>query len=405
MSASPFAITTKCTHRLIAAGCEWMEEMKCPKCGHEQVSKIECERCGVIFEKFYKIQKQRQRVGPPPDSRAPLPASGKKRGPLLPIMLGLVIAIALAFGGYWHGLKRSGNVELAQEETPPAEPSPLVDMSDNPEEEEEGGIAQQLNDFKTPKNFLEKGQASTVFIETPWGLGSGFFIDKECRIITNKHVVHFEEEKITQIKYQIGLLTEAVRKEKGYINGIKEYEEESKPFVDSEGVNDHLLEWEQNLELHERQLEQLTSLYEIVKNGSDSMEFKVYLLDGSEHLIENVALSEHHDIALLEMDQEGCPPLTPNIAPLDVGQRVYTIGNPMGLSNTVTSGIVSGAREYEDVRYIQTDAPINSGNSGGPLIDEQGRVVGINTMILKDTEGIGFAIPIELAIKEFDMLN
>jgi S1-C subfamily serine protease len=88
------------------------------------------------------------------------------------------------------------------------------------------------------------------------------------------------------------------------------------------------------------------------------------------------------------------------------GDRVYTIGNPVGLRNTVTAGIFSGYRRHEDSGeiYLQTDAPINPGNSGGPLIDERGRVLGVNTMILQNTQGIGFAIPVTTVFEEFSLM-
>jgi Do/DeqQ family serine protease len=97
---------------------------------------------------------------------------------------------------------------------------------------------------------------------------------------------------------------------------------------------------------------------------------------------------------------------------LQVGDFVLAIGNPFGLGQTVTSGIVSalgrtglGIEGYED--FIQTDASINPGNSGGPLVDLQGRIVGINTAILAPggrNVGIGFAVPINMARKVMDQL-
>jgi S1-C subfamily serine protease len=85
------------------------------------------------------------------------------------------------------------------------------------------------------------------------------------------------------------------------------------------------------------------------------------------------------------------------------GQVVYAIGSPMGLNNTVTSGIFSAYRKKvgTDEIYLQTDAAINPGNSGGPLVDARGDVLGVNTMILSNTEGIGLAIPIEVVLEEF----
>lgn len=86
---------------------------------------------------------------------------------------------------------------------------------------------------------------------------------------------------------------------------------------------------------------------------------------------------------------------------LTLGERLYTIGNPSGLAYTVTSGVFSGERSNGEQRLLQTDAPINPGNSGGPLLQQDGKVVGINTLVLRGTQGIGFAIPIETAYAEF----
>ncbi len=86
---------------------------------------------------------------------------------------------------------------------------------------------------------------------------------------------------------------------------------------------------------------------------------------------------------------------------LQVGDWVVAIGNPFGLEHTVTAGIVSakgriiGAGPYDE--FIQTDASINPGNSGGPLLNLKGEVVGINTAIVSGGQGIGFAIPINVA--------
>jgi len=86
---------------------------------------------------------------------------------------------------------------------------------------------------------------------------------------------------------------------------------------------------------------------------------------------------------------------------LDVGQNAIAIGNPMGLEGTVTTGVISATnrqRSLDDfVGFIQTDAAINPGNSGGPLLDSQGRVIGLNTWIIGRATGLGFAVPINVA--------
>ncbi len=113
------------------------------------------------------------------------------------------------------------------------------------------------------------------------------------------------------------------------------------------------------------------------------------------------------DIAVIEVDAEGIDDIESRIAKLGdsdkvrVGQLAIAIGNPYGLERTVTVGVVSalkrsiGITQYES--YIQTDAAINPGNSGGPLINIHGEVIGINTAIVASGQGLGFAIPINLA--------
>ena len=109
------------------------------------------------------------------------------------------------------------------------------------------------------------------------------------------------------------------------------------------------------------------------------------------------------DLALLRVDSSLPLPTVPfgDSENLEVGEWVLAIGNPFGLGHTVTAGIVSakgrtiGAGPYDD--FIQTDASINPGNSGGPLFNMRGEVIGINTAIMRSGQGIGFAIPINMA--------
>ncbi len=112
------------------------------------------------------------------------------------------------------------------------------------------------------------------------------------------------------------------------------------------------------------------------------------------------------DLALLHIEQTGLAPATlGNSDNLEVGEWVMAVGNPFGLSHTVTAGIVSAkGRDYRDLGlerpgfqdFIQTDASINPGNSGGPLINVLGEVVGMNTAIAAAGQGLGFAVPINM---------
>ena len=139
---------------------------------------------------------------------------------------------------------------------------------------------------------------------------------------------------------------------------------------------------------------------------ADADEVTVLLPDDRSYPAEVVGSDPRTDVAVLRIAARGLDPVELGDSDdLRVGQWVAAMGSPFGLTSTMTSGIVSatgrnsmGISDYED--FIQTDASINPGNSGGPLVDLQGRVVGINTAIFTRTGGsmgIGFAIPIALA--------
>ena len=142
----------------------------------------------------------------------------------------------------------------------------------------------------------------------------------------------------------------------------------------------------------------------------------VTFVDGNTYTAKVVGLDRDNDIAVLQItddfSQENIVPLPlGNSSKLQVGQQIIAIGNPYGLADTMTTGIISQTgrllsdpnNQYSIPNTIQIDAPINPGNSGGPLMDIQGQVVGINTAIFSDSgafSGIGFAIPSNTIVKE-----
>lgn len=138
-----------------------------------------------------------------------------------------------------------------------------------------------------------------------------------------------------------------------------------------------------------------------VVNGADTVTVK--LSDGRTFDATIKGQDEKLDLALLKIETKEALPVAAlgDSDKLEVGEWVMAIGNPFGLEQTVTAGIVSakgrviGAGPYDD--FIQTDASINPGNSGGPLFNSDGQVVGINTAIIAGGQGIGFATPVNAA--------
>jgi S1-C subfamily serine protease len=135
---------------------------------------------------------------------------------------------------------------------------------------------------------------------------------------------------------------------------------------------------------------------------------EVQLSDKRKFAAHVIGYDRTHDLALLQIDAPNLQPVTlADSSQLNVGQKVYAIGNPFGLAGTMTRGIISAIRPIRSENgapiedAIQTDAAINPGNSGGPLLNSSGEVIGINTMIASNgadqSSGIGFAIPINTA--------
>lgn len=148
-----------------------------------------------------------------------------------------------------------------------------------------------------------------------------------------------------------------------------------------------------------------------VVEGADAV--TVTLKDGRSFEGEVVGVDPVTDIAVIKIDATNLPTVTVgNSEILIPGQWAIAIGNPLGLDNTVTAGIISATGRSSSqigipdkrVRFIQTDAAINPGNSGGPLLNDRGEVIGINTAIRADAQGLGFAIPIETALRVAEQL-
>jgi S1-C subfamily serine protease len=278
-----------------------------------------------------------------------------------------------------------------------------------------------------PQGDVEAASLSTVTLRTAIGVGSGFFISGSCHILTNRHVLQGDETQQKETERAIAQLDDRIESEEkaiahaeqqlGRIRGDLEayrasIEGMASPDARSAALQRYQSQAEQ-YDFHEAQLRKRKGEFEEYRakfrqqKGAFAQKtrmarydrtFGVILKDGTELEAALAAVSPDLDLALLRI--EGCrsPFLTPG-APVAQGMKVYAIGSPLGLGDSVSSGVVSGY----DQEYIRTDARIYPGNSGGPLITADGKVIGINTLklITRKFEGLGFAIPIGRALQEF----
>jgi S1-C subfamily serine protease len=264
---------------------------------------------------------------------------------------------------------------------------------------------------------------------TQLGSGSGFFITDDGYIITNKHVLKGDKNQIKINQSRINNVEMEIKKIKGDLNteekrleAMKEKLERNKRFIDSQrnspAKRQNLEQYEYSMKRYkewkndfderknrfraeEIRINEEISDYNYDRAMADiSRYFKILVADDTELDVYLVSSSRRYDLALLKLDGYKTPFLKPaNPQKISYGETVYAIGNPANLRNSVAKGILSGIEGH----LIKTDAKIYPGNSGGPLITSDGRVIGINSFkqLTRKFEGLGFAISIQTAIDEF----
>lgn len=361
--------------------------MQCPKCGHSGSSATECAACGVIFAKLQRAAAARQPVRRTSgDDSTPV---GPGSILLASLLTGLIVYLLVRQPAAGPGMNPAAQ--------PPAAanfPQQMVQAA--PE------IARRA-DTRQP---IQAARDATVFIRSGWGIGSGFIVDDACHVVTNRHVVETDGTRVVnRVVQDPDTQAQMASAQRRLEQEIVREEQIRRALVGQPGMNTERLELDQRIQTMQRQLADLPGVVgEAVRGKVDASSregFTITTTDGRQFAGLHARYAANRDLALLQLPLEHCPHIAAGDSThLQVGQRLYTVGNPSGLAYTVTSGVYSGEREESGDRLLQTDAPINPGNSGGPLVTEDGRVVGINTMVLRGAQGIGFAIPIEAVYAE-----
>ena len=384
--------------------------MKCPKCGHAQDGTVTCDRCGVYFAKLQPVAPSRPPVRPP--AQEPPRSSGIGIG-------GVVLACVLTAAVVYRSTRPTPPATTATAVPSPQSPaarspsgaapaSTEADDAAAPEGTAQTGIEARLAQSFPAHNAVERTRNATVFIKTGWGSGSGFIVDADCHVVTNRHVVETDGERVAKSVVQDPDIRARLDTAQQQL-AVALYQEQRHlhALAGQPGTTVERLQSEQRIREYQAQLKdmpgQLSQAVSEKVQESGRAGFTVSLIDGTEFKSLHARNADQLDLALIKLPAEHCPHV--QLARSDLvaqGVRLYTIGNPSGLNYSVTSGVFSGERIIERQRYLQTDAPINPGNSGGPLLTEDGHVVGVNTMTLRGTQGIGFAIPIEAVFESFN---
>ncbi len=373
--------------------------MRCPKCNHEQNNTVECDVCGVIFAKYQKILDRRKE-----DAAALKAPPGKKSGigfKLLQVPLLVVVVAATTY--YFTGYKSTPSPVQA-----PVEAAPVAKVAPVQNEIQVAKVPQQQPTSPQPAvykdNIIERARHATVSIETPWGTGSGFFINKNY-IVTNRHVVSFDEKKLTELRDKVEKDRRFFELEQQKVNEWKQKYQQMPKSPSRSQLAMIIEQHEAELKKVQPMLQENQAKLSKVDRKIQPADIKIILSNGSSQAANYLLVSPTYDLALMSLYAIEATFIEkpPAGSGLHSGDKVYAIGSPVGLRHTVTAGIFSGFRAHgkDGQMYLQTDAAINPGNSGGPIIDENGYARGVTTMTFQNTEGIGFAIPIEKVFEEF----
>jgi len=385
--------------------------MECPKCGHTQDDAVRCAECGIYFDKF----RQQQALAA---SRARAGGQGREAsgfGPGALVLTALASAALVYFFVHRHASEAPGpaiaatatNAALPPGAAPsvqqfPARPQPARELQ---------GLEAQLARAAPARNLIESARNATVVIRTGWGFGSGFIIDADCHVITNRHVVDTNGSRVAQqVLGNPGTQQRMSEAQQQLLVNLAQAQQLRRALASQPGTNLQLVELDNRIQAMQQALAdfrgQVSGAISQKVEQSGRSGFTVKLVDGTEFDSLHAEFADGHDLAMFQLPANHCPHIARgDSSGLAQGQRVYTMGSPSGLSYSVTSGIFSGARTDGQQTYLQTDAPINPGNSGGPLVTEEGKVVGVNTLVMRGVQGIGFAIPIEAIYEEFPELH
>ncbi|MCP4874902.1 MAG: trypsin-like serine protease [Gammaproteobacteria bacterium] len=280
-------------------------------------------------------------------------------------------------------------------------------------------LKQDLQQKYNPASKIDEASLSVVTVQTSGGSGSGFFVTSDGYIITNRHVVRPTtssqskdaearladwKDRLDNFKADIRDDDESLKDTRSSIDENMEYMESGKA-TESEKLRykRYIERYNKNKKRHEENVSQYRKQErEYKKEKSEfgfnssmsnfSRKFTIVLKNGKKLKAKLVRVSKDHDLALLKLDNYTTPflPLSRRQYPKQ-GTKVFAIGSPFGISDSLTAGIVTKASQ----KHLFTDTQILPGNSGGPLINSEGEVLGVNTAVLarnQNTDGLGLAI-------------
>ncbi|MCP4487664.1 MAG: trypsin-like serine protease [Gammaproteobacteria bacterium] len=289
-------------------------------------------------------------------------------------------------------------------------------------------IAKILLEKYKPNSDIDQATLSVVTVQTPVGHGSGFFVTDDGYLVTNRHVVRpttstgwkDQEAGLQDYKTRLEDYKSDLKDDELSLKEMKQTIDDNKEYMHSDRASKseqsrykrYIERYNRNKERYRANKKEFRKLDKEYKSAqsefgfnssvsSFSKKFTIILKNGKEYKARLVKVSKSHDLALLKLDNYTTPFLKLSKQSwARQGAKVFAIGSPLGISDSLTTGIVTKSGK----NHIYTDAQILPGNSGGPLVDDKGNVLGVNTAIVSKTrnaDGLGLAVYAKFIRAEF----
>ena len=279
-----------------------------------------------------------------------------------------------------------------------------------------------------PANKIDEATLAVITVQTKVGSGSGFFITENGYLVTNRHVIRpatssgWKDREAELKEYEVKLenYRADLKEDERTLKEMKQNIDENRDYMESgqasktdqKRYNRYIERYKRNKSRYSdnrKQFRKYDKEYKKVKSelgfnnslSSFSKKFTIILKNGKKYSARLVKVSKNHDLALLKLDNYKTPFL--NLATQKwprQGAKVFAIGSPLGITDSLTTGIVTKSAK----EYIFTDAQILPGNSGGPLVNPDGEVLGVNTAVVsgsRNADGLGVAIYSKIIKSEF----
>ena len=332
-------------------------------------------------------------------------------------LLALQLLAPAAFAGVYKYQDENGKWHFTDK--PPKNQGSTAVVATTSAQAVKADLKEDLYNAFNPRTDVDRATLAVVKVNVGGGSGSGFFVTDDGYIVTNRHVVRpatssqwqDAEDQFEQRQDELDDFKASLDDEKRRLKDMKAEIDEHRAYYESESVAEserakyrrYVDRYQRDKARYEKELRRYRKYNREFKSAKSdfgfassvtnfSRKFTITLKNGKELSARLVKISKDYDLALLKLDKYKTPflPLAKNAYPRQ-GAKVFAIGSPLGISDSLTTGIVTKAGG----KYLLTDTRILPGNSGGPLIDPKGRVLGVNTAIVAQHEnaaGLGLAI-------------